>query len=66
MHVTKKVAAANSFDNSLLDRKEPDRHSRQVGQLSERTLRRAADDLGVVKKKEDFNGGWAWSLPVRN
>lgn len=31
--------------------------------LSERTLQRAADALGVVKSKAGFSGGWVWALP---
>jgi putative DNA primase/helicase len=31
--------------------------------ISERTLRRARKDLGVVPKKDGFGGGWTWSLP---
>jgi hypothetical protein len=32
--------------------------------ISERTLQRAGDRLGVVKSKTGFNGGWEWALPV--
>lgn len=31
--------------------------------LSERTMQRAADALGVVKSKAGFSGGWVWALP---
>jgi putative DNA primase/helicase len=29
------------------------------------TVRRAADDLGIVPKKTGFDAGWAWRLPDR-
>jgi hypothetical protein len=31
--------------------------------LSERTMQRAAEALGVVKSKAGFSGGWVWALP---
>jgi hypothetical protein len=31
--------------------------------LSERTMQRAADAMGVVKSKVGFSGGWVWALP---
>lgn len=31
--------------------------------ISWRTVRRAADDLGVIKRKDGMSGGWYWSLP---
>jgi putative DNA primase/helicase len=31
--------------------------------ISERTLRRARKDLGINAKKDNFAGGWSWSLP---
>jgi AAA domain len=30
--------------------------------IRERTLRRARKELGVIAKKDDFAGGWSWSL----
>lgn len=35
----------------------------EAASLSERTMQRAADLLGVVKSKAGFNGGWVWALP---
>lgn len=35
----------------------------EAASLSERTMQRAADMLGVVKSKAGFNGGWVWALP---
>jgi archaellum biogenesis ATPase FlaH len=32
--------------------------------ISERTLRRAKSELGVLVKKNSFDGGWTWSLTV--
>ncbi|HUZ47325.1 MAG TPA: AAA family ATPase [Terriglobia bacterium] len=37
------------------------RQSRQAG-LSWITIRRAADSLGIVKRKSGFGAGWQWSL----
>lgn len=37
--------------------------SAEAASLSERTMQRAADMLGVVKSKAGFNGGWVWALP---
>jgi len=37
------------------------RQSRQAG-LSWITVRRAADSLGIVKRKSGFGAGWQWSL----
>lgn len=31
--------------------------------LSERTMQRASDALGVVKTKTGFSGGWSWAMP---
>lgn len=31
--------------------------------ISERTMQRAAESLGVVKTKAGFSGGWMWALP---
>ncbi|HEV2550793.1 MAG TPA: AAA family ATPase, partial [Stellaceae bacterium] len=31
--------------------------------ISDRTLRRARKDLGVISKKDGYAGGWSWSLP---
>jgi putative DNA primase/helicase len=31
--------------------------------ISYRTLRRAADNIGIVKSKDGFEGGWTWRLP---
>lgn len=31
--------------------------------ISERTMQRAAEALGVVKSKAGFDGGWVWALP---
>jgi len=33
------------------------------GDFSERTIRRAADDLGVIAEKRGYNAGWHWRLP---
>jgi putative DNA primase/helicase len=38
------------------------RHAREIG-ISEKTLRRAKERLGVVAKKTGMRGGWEWSLP---
>lgn len=35
----------------------------EAASLSERTMQRAADMLGVVKSKAGFAGGWVWALP---
>lgn len=32
--------------------------------ISERTIQRASDALGVVKTKTGFSGGWAWAMPA--
>jgi putative DNA primase/helicase len=32
--------------------------------ISERTLRRARKELGILAKKGGFDGGWMWSLPT--
>jgi len=32
--------------------------------IGERTLQRAANQLGVVKTKTDFAGGWTWMMPL--
>lgn len=32
--------------------------------ISERTLRRAKDELGVIVKKDGEGGGWTWRLPA--
>jgi hypothetical protein len=32
--------------------------------ISERTLQRAAERLGVTKTKADFSGGWIWMIPL--
>jgi len=34
----------------------------QLG-ISEKTLRRAQHELGIVASKADFNAGWQWSFP---
>ena len=31
--------------------------------LAWRTIQRAADELGVIREKPSFGGGWAWRLP---
>ncbi len=31
--------------------------------ISERTLQRAAEQLGVTKTKAGFSGGWIWAMP---
>jgi putative DNA primase/helicase len=31
--------------------------------ISDRTLRRARKDLGVVSRKNGYGGGWSWALP---
>jgi hypothetical protein len=33
--------------------------------ISERTMQRAAEALGVVKTKAGFLGGWTWALPEK-
>jgi hypothetical protein len=33
--------------------------------ISEKTLRRAADSLRIVKEKTGMKGGWVWSLPPK-
>jgi hypothetical protein len=32
--------------------------------ISNRTLRRAADEVGVTRAKSGMRGGWTWSLPA--
>ena len=32
--------------------------------ISEQTLKRARQELGVERTKLDFDRGWSWSLPV--
>lgn len=39
-------------------------NARDAG-VSEKTLRRAAQDLGVIKSKTGMDGGWLWSLPPK-
>jgi hypothetical protein len=39
--------------------------AKSVG-ISEKTLRRAAKDLGVRSDKDGFSGGWTWGLPVED
>jgi hypothetical protein len=36
-----------------------------VAGISEKTLRRASESLGVVKEKTGMKGGWVWSLPPK-
>ncbi len=31
--------------------------------ISERTMQRAAEQMGVIKSKAGFDGGWHWALP---
>jgi hypothetical protein len=35
-------------------------------EISERKLRRAAHELGVVKTKEGYQGAWVWSLQAKD
>lgn len=32
--------------------------------ISERTMQRAAEQMGVIKAKAGFDGGWNWALPA--
>lgn len=32
--------------------------------ISERTMQRAAEQMGVIKSKAGFDGGWNWALPA--
>jgi hypothetical protein len=32
--------------------------------ISERTMQRAAEQMGVIKTKAGFDGGWNWALPA--
>jgi putative DNA primase/helicase len=34
--------------------------------FSKRSIQRAADKLGVDRRKEGMKGGWVWRLPLRN
>ncbi len=36
----------------------------QKKDITERTLQRAAVQLGVVKTKAGFSGGWTWAMPL--
>jgi hypothetical protein len=38
----------------------------EANMISERTLRRAKDELHVVARKEGMNGPWLWELPKQN
>lgn len=38
-------------------------HLAEEHEVAEKTLRRAADKLGVVKQQAGFHGGWQWRLP---
>lgn len=33
------------------------------GNISERTMQRAAEQMGVIKTKAGFGEGWTWALP---
>ena len=32
--------------------------------ISERTIQRTAEQMGIIKAKAGFNGGWLWALPA--
>lgn len=32
--------------------------------LTLKTLQRAASDMGIIKSKKGFDGGWEWGFPV--
>jgi hypothetical protein len=32
--------------------------------ITERTLQRAADKIGVMKRKDGFDGGWTWGFAI--
>jgi hypothetical protein len=32
--------------------------------VSERSLQRAADKIGVMKRKDGFDGGWTWGFAM--
>lgn len=34
--------------------------------ISERTMQRAAEQMGVIKTKAGFAGGWTWALPAED
>ena len=40
------------------------REAKAIG-VADKTLRRAADNLGVLKNKSGMRGGWTWSLPPK-
>lgn len=39
--------------------------ARKDFRLTERTLQRAKDKLGIVVTKSGFHGGWVWSYPFQ-
>ena len=38
----------------------------EADSISERTMQRAAEALGVLKSKAGFDAGWTWALPPRD
>jgi hypothetical protein len=62
----KKGQAEEWLDDLLKDGPMPQPHIKAEASragFSWATIRRAADDLGVIRKKTSFGGGWMWSLP---
>lgn len=39
--------------------------SAEGANISERTLQRAAEQLGATKTKSGFSGGWTWAIPIK-
>ena len=48
--------------NGAVSSKELFEHAKEAG-IAEKTLRRAARQIGVLIRKEGFEGGWTWSFP---
>jgi len=62
----KQEQAAKWLADLLKDGPVPQKHIEAEAEragFSWATIRRAADDLGVIRKKASFGGGWMWSLP---